>query len=54
MVRSLTGKRVPIGCCGTCMDARGITEAMLSDGTHRSSMEELAEWTEWAEEVATF
>jgi uncharacterized protein involved in oxidation of intracellular sulfur len=36
------------------MDARGITEAMLSDGAHRSSMEELAEWTEWAEKVVTF
>ena len=54
MVRSLARKRVPIGCCGTCLDARGITEAMLSDGAHRSSMEELAEWTEWAEKVVTF
>jgi sulfur relay (sulfurtransferase) complex TusBCD TusD component (DsrE family) len=32
----------------------GIAEAMLSEGAHRSSMEELAEWTEWAEKVVTF
>jgi uncharacterized protein involved in oxidation of intracellular sulfur len=54
MVRSLARKRIPIGCCGTCTDARGITEAMLSDGAHRSSMAELAEWSLWAEKVITF
>ncbi len=53
MVRSLR-KRASVGCCGTCMDARGITEAMLSDGARRSSMDELAEWTVWAEKVITF
>jgi len=54
MIRSLARKRVSIGCCGTCMDARGITEAMLSNGAHRSSMEELSEWSLWAEKVMTF
>jgi uncharacterized protein involved in oxidation of intracellular sulfur len=54
MLRSLARKGASIGCCGTCMDARGITEAMLSDGAHRSSMDELAEWTVWAEKVITF
>lgn len=54
MVRSLARKRASIGCCGTCIDARGITEAMLSDGAHRSSMDELAEWSLWAEKVITF
>ena len=54
MIRSLARKRASIGCCGTCMDARGITEEMLSDGAHRSSMDELAEWSLWAEKVITF
>jgi uncharacterized protein involved in oxidation of intracellular sulfur len=54
MVRSLVRKRTSIGGCGTCMDARGITEPMLSEGAHRSSMDELAEWTRWAEKVITF
>ena len=54
MIRALGRKRVSIGCCGTCMDARGITEAMLSDGAHRSSMDELTDWTLWAEKVITF
>ena len=28
-------------CCGTCMDARGITEEMLIDGAARSTMDAL-------------
>lgn len=40
-----------IGACGTCMDARGISEQSLVKGAHRSSMKELADWTLWAEKV---
>lgn len=54
MIRSLARKRASIGCCGTCMDARGMGEAMLSEGARRSSMDELAEWTAWAEKVMAF
>ncbi len=43
-----------IGVCGTCMAARGIGEADLIEGLHRSSMTELAEWSEWADKVITF
>jgi uncharacterized protein involved in oxidation of intracellular sulfur len=45
MVRSLAAKGFTIGACGTCMDARGFTDADLTDGVHRSSMSELAAWT---------
>lgn len=54
MVRFLTRKGTPVGCCGTCTDARGITDEMLSDGAQHSSMDELAEWTLWADKVLTF
>ena len=40
-----------IGCCGTCMDARGITENMLTKGARRSTLDELADCTLWAEKV---
>jgi uncharacterized protein involved in oxidation of intracellular sulfur len=40
--------------CGSCMDARGIKEAELLEGTRRSSMEELADWTQWADRVLVF
>jgi uncharacterized protein involved in oxidation of intracellular sulfur len=43
-----------IGCCGTCMDARGITEVMLVEGATRSTMDELTDWTLAAEKVLVF
>lgn len=43
-----------IGVCGSCMDARGMTDAELAEGCHRSSMEELTEWTLWADKVLVF
>jgi uncharacterized protein involved in oxidation of intracellular sulfur len=43
-----------IGCCGTCMDARGITQAMLVEGAARSTMDELTDWTVAAEKVLVF
>jgi len=43
-----------IGACGTCMDARGLSDAELVEGTHRSSMAELAEWHLWADKVIVF
>ena len=43
-----------VGVCGTCMDARGITDAELVEGTHRSSMDELTAWTLEADKVIAF
>jgi uncharacterized protein involved in oxidation of intracellular sulfur len=54
MVRAVVHHDGEVGCCGTCLDARGIDDAHLTDGAHRSTLEELAEWTEWADKVVTF
>lgn len=43
-----------IGVCGTCMDARGITETELIEGAHRSTMDELTAWTIEADKVLIF
>ena len=43
-----------VGVCGTCMDARGISDAELAEGSTRSTMAELAEWHQWAEKVVVF
>jgi len=43
-----------IGVCGTCMDARGIGDAELVQGTRRSTLDELTEWTAWADKVLVF
>lgn len=42
------------GVCGTCMDARGITEAELVSGAHKGTLDELAGWCEWTEKTLVF
>jgi len=54
MLKGLTQAKVPVGVCGTCIDARGISEAELLQGVHRSSMDELTDWTLWADKVVVF
>lgn len=54
MLKSLVATNSPIGVCGSCIDARGVTEAELLEGVHRSSMEELTDWTIWADKVIVF
>lgn len=51
MLRGCAVKRATIGACGTCMDARGMTDEDLTDGVRRSTMAELAEWTADADKV---
>jgi uncharacterized protein involved in oxidation of intracellular sulfur len=43
-----------VGCCGTCLDARALPEEALVPGARRSTMEEVTEWTIWADKVVSF
>jgi uncharacterized protein involved in oxidation of intracellular sulfur len=43
-----------IGVCGTCMDARGIADTELMEGSRRSTLDELTTWTQWADKVIVF
>ena len=43
-----------VGACGSCLDARGIGEAELLEGAHRSSMDELTTWTLESDKVLVF
>jgi len=54
MLKSLVASNAPIGVCGSCIDARGVAEVDLLEGVHRSSMEELTDWTIWADKVIVF
>lgn len=54
MIGSAARHGADVGCCGTCLDARGITDSLLIKGARRSTLEELADWTLWAERVVTF
>ena len=40
--------------CGTCMDARGLTDAELVEGAQRSTLDELAVRTLAADQVLVF
>lgn len=55
--RMLKGVLKPHGrvlLCGTCMDARGLTEGDLMEGAERSTMDALAKATVEADKVAVF
>jgi uncharacterized protein involved in oxidation of intracellular sulfur len=54
MIESAARHGAQVGCCGTCLDARGITDELLVKGARRSSLEELTDWTLWAGQVITF
>ena len=54
MIKNVVRNNGEVGVCGTCMDARGITETELIEGTRRSTLEDLTNWTLWADQVMTF
>lgn len=54
MLRQLAARSVTIGACRTCLEARGIGDEMLIPEAKRSTMDDLANWTEEAEKVLTF
>ena len=54
MLKVLTLKGGETGVCGTCMDARGLVDDELAEGARRSTMDELTDWTLWADRVLVF
>lgn len=54
MLKGLVRRNGQVGVCASCMDARGIADSELVDGTSRSSLEELTDWSLWADKVIVF
>lgn len=54
MLKNVARQNSEIGVCGTCMDARGIAETELAEGAKRSTLEELTNWTVWADKIIVF
>jgi uncharacterized protein involved in oxidation of intracellular sulfur len=54
MIQATAARGTEIGCCGGCHDARGIIDQLLTQGACRSSLDQLTEWTLWADKVITF
>lgn len=53
MLKSVA-RRGEVLLCGTCMDARGLTDGELLEGARRSTLDELAERTLAADRVLVF
>lgn len=43
-----------VALCGTCMDARGLSESDMVAGAMRSTLAQLADWTAEADKVLVF
>jgi len=54
MLQVVAQHRGEIGVCGSCMDARGLQDADLVQGSRRSTLEELTDWTLWSDQVLVF
>jgi uncharacterized protein involved in oxidation of intracellular sulfur len=54
MLKNAARHGAEVGVCGTCMDARGITDAELGEGSRRRTLEQLTDWAQWADKVVVF
>ena len=54
MLSGVIRRGTVVGVCGTCLDARGIGEADLVQGAARGTMDQLGEWSVWADKVLVF
>ena len=53
-LKGLAAKHCSIKLCGTCIDARGLTDVKFVDGAARSNLTELSDWVITSEKVLTF
>jgi uncharacterized protein involved in oxidation of intracellular sulfur len=54
MLKGVLAGKGHVLLCGTCMDARGLTDAEILSGVKRSTMAELAKATVSADKVLVF
>lgn len=43
-----------VGVCAGCMDARALHDSELVEGARRGTLDEMADWSEWADKVFVF
>ena len=54
LLHAVSRRGSEVGVCGTCMDARGMNDDDLAEGSVRSTLDELADWSQWAERIVVF
>ena len=47
-------RRGKVSCRRTCLDACGLSDARLIERAQRSTLDELTDWTLWAENTLSF
>lgn len=54
MITAAVRHGAEVGLCGSCMDARGITNDVVIDDAHRSRLDDATDWVLWADKTVTF
>jgi uncharacterized protein involved in oxidation of intracellular sulfur len=54
LLQAIAGANAEIAACGTCLEARGISQESLIAPVKRGSLDQLVEWVEEAEKVINF
>jgi uncharacterized protein involved in oxidation of intracellular sulfur len=54
ILKGLVSRGINISTCGTCMDARGFEDDDLIKGISRGTMDQLGDWSLWADSVIVF
>lgn len=54
MLKALVRRGGTVGVCATCMDARGLKDTDLAEGARRNSLDEMTDWTLWADKMLVF
>lgn len=54
MLSKLLEQGAEVSLCGSCMEARGIGDDELIEGARRGTLDELADWTLWADKVIPY
>lgn len=54
MLKIIASLGHPIVACGTCMEARGLTQEALIPEVKRGTLDQLVEWTKEAAKVLSF
>lgn len=54
MMETVAGRGAEVGICGACIRARGFGDGALVEGVRRSNLDDLSDWSLWADKVFVF
>lgn len=54
IIKGLLKRGILVHACGSCCDARGVSEAQMIEGVIKSNMDTLAKWIKESSKTLTF